>query len=366
MEEQLARQVTRQASRQNYLKSFWPAGALIGAAVLAILASSVITIFLGGCAPESPKLVPPPAGKPERVRDVSDTRVSFQRAVDILFVVDDSGSMATHQQNLATNIGLFTKGMKANQILDYHIGVLTSNMDTAPWRPAPGYAWKGELNGATKFVTKTTPSGDQILEKNLNPGTDGSGTEMFFSPVQAALTLPLLNGVNKGFYRADAYLAVVFLTDADDQSRVSATDFFNFLLRLKGGDPNKIISYGVHIPSNIGNCPRSGEPSPKKLEEFFKLAKATTLGLCDADYGMKLAELGADLVRKVGSILYLSRPAVPHTIRVKFGSQAIPNDPDRGWIYDPTRNALIFGEGIDLLPEPAGTKIEVDFLAAEY
>lgn len=355
-----------QPNKRLSLKSFLPAGAFLGAALLALFVATVASMVLGGCSPESPKLVPLPVAKPERVRDVSDIRVSFQRAVDILFVVDDSGSMSTHQQNLAKNIGLFTQGMKANQTLDYHIGVLTSNMDSRPWSPDPGYGWKGELNGLTKFVTKLTPNGDQVLARNLNPGTDGSATEVFFTPVQAALTPPLVAGVNKGFYRPDAYLAVIFLTDADDQSRVSATDFHKFLLGLKGGDPDKIISYGVYIPSGAPNCSRSGEPSPRKLEEFFKLTKGTTLGLCDADYGMKLAELGADLVRRVGSLLYLSRPAIPETIKVTFGSQTIPNHPDLGWIYDPSRNALIFGEQIELLPEPTGTEIEVDFIAAEY
>ena len=352
--------------RRFSIRSFLPAGAFVGAALLALLVATLVSVFLGGCAAESPKLVPLPVAKPERVRDVSDIRVSFQRAVDILFVVDDSGSMSTHQQNLAKNIGLFTQGMKANQTLDYHIGVLTSNMDYAPWRPVAGYGWKGELNGVTKYVSKLTPNADQELAKNLNPGIDGSGTEAFFTPVQAALTAPLLTGVNKGFYRPDAYLAIVFLPDADDQSRVSAGVFHKFLLGLKGGDPDKIISYGVYIPSTVSNCTRSGEPIPRKLEEFFKLTKGTTFGLCDADYGMKLAELGADLVRRVGSLLYLSRPAVPETIKVTFGSQTIPNHPDLGWIYDPTRNALIFGEQIELLPEPTGTEIEVDFIAAEY
>jgi len=330
------------------------------------LAVMTVVGLITACSPESPKLVPPPEAKPERVRDTSGIKVSFNRSVDILFVIDDSGSMSGHQFNLAKNIGLFTAGINANQVLDYHIGVLTSNMDSPPWRPAPGYGWKGELNGSTKFITKKTPNASRELETNLKPGIDGSGTEVFFTPVQAALTPPLVNGANAGFYRPDSYLALVFLTDAEDQSRLSASDFYKFLLNLKKGDADKIITYGVHIPSNISSCPRSGEPMPKKLEEFFKLTNATAFGLCDADFGVKLAELGADLVRRVSSVLYLSRPAQPHTIKVTFGTQTIPNHPDKGWIFDPSRNAILFGEEIELLPEPTGTEIEVDFVAAEY
>ncbi len=333
-------------------------------------AVSVFTVMvcaafsLSACSPASPKLVPLPLIKKERVRNSGGTKVSFNRAVDILFVVDDSGSMGEHQGNLSKNVQLFTQGIWSNQILDFHIGVTSSNMDTDPYRPRPGYGWKGELNGGVKYVTRNTPNGQRELETNLVIGTEGSGSEEFFTPVRAALTAPLTQGPNNGFFRPDAYLAVIFLTDTDDQSDLSASDFYKFLVNLKGGDPSKIISYGVYIPKIDQVCNRSGEEIPNKLEEFFKLAKAQTLGLCDADYGMKLAELGADLVRRVGSVLYLSRAPQPDTIFVSFGSQTIPNDSKIGWVFDPVRNALVFGDEIDLQPEPTGTQVEVDFTAA--
>lgn len=326
----------------------------------------VASLLAVGCAETSPKKVPMQFVKNERIKDSGGNRVSFNRAVDILFVIDDSGSMSGHQANLAKNVKLFTQGITGNQILDYHIGVVTSNMDSKPWNPKPGVAWRGELWGTTKFITKTTVDGPLELEKNLQPGTDGSASEVFFTPVQAALTPPLVGGANAGFYRPDAYLAVIFLTDSDDQSNLSANDFYRFLLGLKGGDASKIISYGVNIPKTDRSCDRSGEPEPDKLEAFYRLTNAKTLGLCDADFGTKLAELGDDLARRVGSVLYLTRPAQPDTIVVTYGTQTVPNDPQTGWIYDPVRNALIFGEEIDLLPEPQGTQVEVDFIAAEY
>lgn len=335
---------------------------LVGAATVVVAAVMVVT----GCAEQSPKKVPMQFVKNERIKDSGGNKVSFNRAVDILFVIDDSGSMQGHQANLAKNVKLFTQGITGNQILDYHIGVVTSNMDSPGWNPKPGFAYKGELWGTTKYITKQTALGGAELEKNLQPGTNGSASEMFFTPVQAALTPPLLGGANAGFYRPDAYLAVIFLTDSDDQSNLSANDFYRFLLNLKGGDTTKIISYGVNIPTTDHSCDRSGEPEPNKLEAFYKLSSAKTLGLCDPDFGTKLAELGDDLARRVGSVLYLTRPAQPDTIVVTYGTQTIPNDPLTGWIYDPVRNALIFGEEIDLLPEPQGTQVDVDFIAAEY
>jgi hypothetical protein len=334
-------------------------------AAMTAFVSMVLGLALG-CAEQSPKKVVLDKFPEQRITDTGGTKVSFNRSVDILFVIDDSGSMSEHQKNLAKNVQLFTQAILGNQILDYHIGIVTSNMDSAPWSPAPGVAWKGELWGTTKYVDRTTPGGAAILEGNLKPGTSGSGSEMFFTPVEAALTAPLVNGVNAGFYRRDAFLAIIFLTDSDDQSQMSSGDFFKFLVNLKSGDPTKVITYGVNIPTKDTRCSRSGEPDPLKLEAFYKLSSAQTLGLCDPDFGIKLAELGADLVRRVGSVLYLTRPAQRNTIVVSFGTQIVPNDARTGWVFDSTRNAIVFGDEMDLKPEPVGTQVEVDFIAAEY
>lgn len=330
-------------------------------AVTIFTVAALFTNALSGCAEESPKKVPMKFDKAERVQD-TDSNVTFSRAVDILFVIDDSGSMDQHQQNLATNVSQFTQAMLANQILDYHIGVVTSNMDQQPFG---GGSWKGELFGREKFITRLTPNGSAELQANMKPGTMGSSTEMFFTPVVAAVGPALAAGVNKDFFRRDAYLAVIFLTDADDQSTMTAQDFYQTLVSLKGGDPKKLIVYGVYIPTTDTTCQTSEQHAPK-LEEFFKLSSAQTLGLCDPDFGVKLGKLGDDLVSRIGSILYLTRPARADTIRVTFGSQVIPNDSQKGWTYDPVRNALLFGRDIVLLPEPPGTQVSVDFVAAEY
>ena len=307
------------------------------------------------CSDESPKKVPLQLVKNEIVKDSGGTKVTFNRAVDILFVVDDSGSMDTHQANLAKNVKLFTQAILANQLLDYHIGVVTSDMDDS--------SKSGRLYGQLTYVTRTTPNGAAVLEASLQPGTNGSSEEQEFAPVVAALTAPLSTGFNNGFYRSDAYLAVIILTDEDEQSFISSKDFYQFLLNLKSGDAAKVITYGVYLPPGDPNC-EYGEQT--KLEEFFKLASTKTFGLCDVDFGLKLGELGADLVHRVGTIFYLTRPPQPNTIKVTFGSQTVPNDPKIGWIFDPSRNALIFGDDLDLLPEPPGTQVEVNFLAAQY
>lgn len=313
------------------------------------------------CSAEAPKLAPLHTEVPEIVKDTTEV-VSFSRDVDILFVVDDSGSMGDDQANLGRNADLFTKAIFNNQGYDFHIGVTTSSMNP---RFEPEYGVGGKLHGAVKFVTRTTPFREDVLRKNLQPGSTGDGVERFYDPIHAALTAPLVNGVNKDFFRPDATLVIIIVTDTDDFSHVTGLDFYKFLLGLKGGDPDKVIVYAAYVSSTDKKCPY-GDVQRGILEGLFKEAKAKTFSLCDVDFGKKLAALADDVIERVGTVLYLSRPPLKDTIVVTFGSQTIPNDVHKGWVFDPSRNALIFAKDIDLKPEPSGTNIQVKFEAAKY
>ena len=335
---------------------------------------SILGLAFGiGCSPTSPKLLPLPAAPPPEQVKVTNANVEFDPRVDILFVVDDSGSMGSHQQNLSNNITSFTNEIQKNKILDYHIGVLTSSMDDWPWSTS---VCCGKLTGSTKFVERSTPNGMRILAQQLLVGTNGSGTEMFFDPVVAALTAPLINTWNAGFYRPDAHLAIVYITDAEDQSNStrSAVDMYNFLVNLKNGHKERISAYGAFIPTaDTSGCYRDDSSMmPTRIEEFFKLANGTStkpnfFGLCDQQFGIKLAAVGSDLELKVGRTLLLDRLPDPSTIVVSYGSLAdpkhvlIPNDYRKGWVYHSQKNAIILGENIDWTAMPIGLKLEINF-----
>lgn len=337
-------------------------------AISKVFGAGVLGVTLLSCAPQSPKLVEPPVIVPEKVTN-SDTRVSFNPKVDILFVVDDSGSMATHQKNLADNITLYTDNFKNEKFLDYHIGVVTSSVyGSDPWGGGGATASDGDLVYGM-FVERGMANATRILKTILQVGTSGSGSESFFDPVKLALTPPKVATVNAGFYRPDAHLAVIFITDAEDQSAgiPSERDFYRFLVRdLKGGDPEKVSAYGVIIPINDSKCNRGGEDKPVKLERFLNMANGKILGLCDPQFGVRLADLGQDLLRKVTQIVPLTRPPAQGTITVRYGTQIIPNDAQKGWLYDAERNALILGPEIEWTDQPDGTTIQVDFIAAQY
>lgn len=322
-----------------------------------------LSACLLGCSPESPKLVNVPIVPPQdKVKDTSE-KVYYNPTVDILFIVDDSGSMAEKQTNLARNVGLFITEIQKYSALDYHIGVVTSTVNGG-WGGSS--AGDGKLVGNTRYVDRNTPDMMGVLRSNLMVGIYGSALEEFFTPIQLALSAPNVTGHNQGFYRPDAYLFTIFITDADDQSDMNANDLYTFMLGLKSQDKTKIMTNGVIIPSADSSCNRSGEYPPQKIEEFIRLSGGTQFGLCDSDYGQKLADLGKLLVARIGNTIPLSRAPIVETIEVNFGTQKLENSVEDGWMYDPSRNAIVLSRGIQWSKQPQGTQVEVTFIPADF
>ena len=70
-------------------------------------------LAFSACVPKSTPLYLPPVQKlDQQVEDPN--AVYFDPQVDILFVVDNSGSMSTHQANLIKNIDLFACRLTSN------------------------------------------------------------------------------------------------------------------------------------------------------------------------------------------------------------------------------------------------------------
>lgn len=324
--------------------------------LLAVFASSMMA-----CSPETPKLIPKPEVRNDKVSTDSDA-FTFTPKVDILFVIDNSGSMGSHQNNLAANINQFVQSFSATMQIDYNVGVVSTDM-------SDNYH-SGRLQGQVRFVNRLTPNGLQTIASNiLGLGTSGDWQEKSFDPVVAALSAPLITGFNAGFYRQDAHLAVIFITDAEDQSEdYDATSTFNFLTNLKA-NKDKVLAYGVIVPSAVSNCSRDDMNFPSRIENFLAMpinAGKNVMNLCDSAFGTKLADLSKDIAKYVGGVIYLNRAPVVSTIKVTYGSQIIPPGYKNGWSFDPSKNAIVLGDDIQWSQQPAGTKVQVYFEAAQY
>jgi hypothetical protein len=316
-------------------------------------------LFVAGSAcsrSTTPKLVPYPNLNNEQnlTFSVGDAVEVIQPRVDILFVIDDSSSMEVHQKNLSSNIDQFN-GSLAISSLDYHIAVLSSSLGRRIDQVTHVSSGGAEFVGPSPYViTPQTPDGLKILSKKMRLGNVGSGVEKFFYPVLKGLSEPLISTVNRDFLRTNAYLAIVFVTDTDDQSlwgdvdpgggaaEINPDEALARLLNIKNNNKKQILSYGAIVTSQSG-C-HQDQIYSYKLSLFINSVGGKYFSLCDPNFGQRLSQLGKDLANQVGRYLILNRYPILSTIRVEYDGQPVPSDPAYGWSYDAQKNAIIIGD----------------------
>ncbi len=289
-------------------------------------------------------------------------------ALDILFIIDDSGSMGMHQQNLLKNISnLVSASLKSG--VDLHAGVITTNIDQTPYQPVPGYSYGGKLVGVANKVAKTSDgSFEKVLTENLTIAmrTDGSGTEAPLEAMRLALSEPLLSNENAGFLRPGAALAVFLLTDADDQSADKVSAYVEFLKQLKN---NAVTLHAAYIPTAHvvlpgATCERSGEPVPARLEEALTAfgTMNESINLCEPDYSTKLGSIGSKYEMIGVRSVQFKLPAQISTIKVTYGPTVlVAGDVLRGWVYDSAKLQLQLGQLVAWRSQPAGTKLVIEY-----
>ncbi len=134
--------------------------------------------------------------------------------VDLLWVVDDTASMAEEQAALADGFDEFVAALESSD-LSYHVGVVTT--DASGDRA-------GQLRGAPWIVTRESADPVADFAQAVAVGTSGTADEAGLAAVVAALTEPVVSDQNRGFRRPDAVLHVVVVSDADDHSEALLAD----------------------------------------------------------------------------------------------------------------------------------------------
>ena len=271
----------------------------------------------------------------------------YNPAVDLLFIIDDSGSMKKYQQRLMANARSFVDYFFNKNVIDYHIGVTTSSTNTS--RPSV----QSRIAGIS-YISRTTSNGGEVLSNMMSVGTSGDGTERF-------LNIPELTFAHSGgFLRSEAHLAIFVITDADDQSEILPQQAYQYLLDIKGGDHKKLHYAAALILVEKGDCNHNSEMAPLKLVEMVDLlgGQGHSFDLCDLDYGKELAKVAQSIVSSILTIELDDLPDVD-SIRICYREvsskerefcetgQEILNGSD-GWIYDIGRNAIHFSSNIVL------------------
>ncbi len=239
--------------------------------------------------------------------------------MDILFVIDNSGSMGQEQTNLAENYPLFIDVLENYDYdLDYRVALTSTGMDYTYNMTVPGLgtipnSQDGGDNGALlqrcdmtrRWIEHTDPTPADTFACAAQLGDTGPSDEMPLAAVRAAFEDRISDGTNVGFLRPDALLAIVFLTDEDDCSyeeevtlgfaenlcEAQTEPVQNYVSFLDGltGDRAR---WAVAVIAGATDCESDwgGAEEATRLKEFVSLTgdNAVLSSICDADLASAL------------------------------------------------------------------------------
>jgi Bacterial Ig domain len=343
----------------------------------------------------------------EPIRDAKHIAVdrAKSREVDLVFVINNSPSMAPHQGRIADNLRRFRQLFDERK-LDYRIGVLTTDFVNAgsgrgsgnqPYfkkvrsveldaagnpvldrRQRPKQVTKQVASNGTlvtlpgmtqPWVTPQTPDG--VFAELVKVGTNGDSNRTAFTAVYNLVAN--YQRKDHALLRPDATTIVVFFMDEEETRMATWKDLPNggrqaewiedgklpaLLNQFNSRNPGKrqtldsYINFWVLRPFIIVKGNKRGKiemhavvtPANVSHRRAAGLTGGTVLNI-EGDFSGPLAALGDRIADTVAVALDPVGPGATlykKSLRVRVDGQEVRPDPENGWIYDELTHSIRF------------------------
>lgn len=271
---------------------------------------------------------------------------------DILFVIDHSSSTYMEQLALSNNMNiLISAGQRLG--IDFHIMVITMDTSTKP-------AQAGCSPHSPAYVTSKTTNVLAEMKKRVLLGTLGSGREVGLESAHKALSAPAITTCNKGFFRKDAMLSILMVSDDIDSSTQSMDFYIRFFQHLKGPNNPDLIQASV-VAGLLKGCSGGPSGSATPAPRYWKFADSF-LGLkvpiCNTDWKSTMTQFAALSFPILRRQFPLSRPADASSVKVLVNGKTIAPSTQNGWSYDKGTNSIVFSQSST---PPFGAKVQVSY-----
>ncbi len=306
--------------------------------------------------------------------------------VDILWVVDNSGSMKASQDNLAANFNSFISNFTTEN-LDFQIAVTAtdafranssydsfSNSSYSLFRTGDGVTDSG-----ISIINNSTTDINSTFLTNVTIGTGGTGDERAFSSIEETIN----NAANSGLIRENSFLAVIIVSDEEDFSRdrligdFSGTAhpisrYVDALDAATGSTPEKrrYNVSSIHILDGDTACMQEqenavpgnqGQKYGIRYEELTAATGGDNISLC-SDFGVSLNTLSEGIIEALLIETFtIEREPIVSTLRVKVNGLDIPMSETNGWQYsNPGPDEYVITFTGSAVP-PAGASVKISF-----
>ncbi len=279
--------------------------------------------------------------------------LGLDNKVEVLFVIDNSGSMDSIQQNVINNARLFMDEFIVQRHIDWKLGIISTDKSESPFL---GF----DTSFSSKDIDYNSESSIQeaigVFQDGVRAlGTNGSPSEyVFYSANRAISTYNSPNNTKPDFIRSGSHLAVIMISDEEEQSEDDFGGAFEPLSFLNGlrsyvSANRNIRFYGALNLVDLDECEGSTwgeryEGSP--YETIINATNGFIISACTSDFGTRLADISKDIASmvKAPGIPLRDRPK-PFSIRVYYKGQELKPgaEADGGkWYFNAIKQTVNF------------------------
>jgi hypothetical protein len=280
--------------------------------------------------------------------------------VDILWVVDDSGSMADERARLALNFSTFVQQLVTMSV-DFQMGVTPIV-----------FTGGGVLRGTPSIIDTKTPDPQAVFTANTTFPASRSRWAQGLRMAQDALTSPNTDpgGPNAGFVRPKAALAVIVVTNDEDHSFGTPQYYTRLFTGLKGKGNENLFTFSVIGGTLPNGCTPAGDQGlygalAKPVFRYAEVAAKTggVIGsICDASFEQTLLNI-AQAINTLKRVFALTLVPIANSISVTVTTSSgavvsVPNDPVAGFQYRADTNSVVF---LGTYVPPPGSTVRITY-----
>lgn len=244
-----------------------------------------------------------------------DYNVTAFGVLDLLVVIDNSGSMAEEQGNLGAKMAPL---LSAVQDSDWRIAVTTTDPDDSC---------------VTSLIKKTDSNAASRFANAINAGTAGDGLERPILRAVEGLKSKCFSGPGK-WLRDGSTVAVLIVTDEDnchidlergygcsgdsDKNGSYLTDYLSSIRTL--GTSARVYGIIRHPSQNSAQC-STAMKSADIVSSVISQTSGTWGSICDSDYSATLQRISTDVAKILKTDFVLKGAPDPGTLAITVNGQ---------------------------------------------
>ena len=291
---------------------------------------------------------------------------SSQDKLDILMVIDNSSSMEEHQENLGTGFGSLVSS--DIQAIDWQMAFINTDDgkkvdgDAGEFYYLENETGEIELDGDKIKILSPQLQTDYNLQNifintvNRYEKERGSITEKPLTTIIQALNST--DTTNQEFFRSDSTLAVVVLSNEDEDEEYSQTRSSHVIeaVQNKFGTSKNFITYGI-ILKDDPQCKvmHEGARVGKHINKLVEDTGGITGCITDEDYSPIVTAISNNIETHL-SLQKVDLP-YPNVIEKSIEITFDPVENAVGWEFDSKNNQITFPDGAPT----GGTNLDISF-----